>query len=702
MADALDIEKLPDFMQDMELDIEETVYINGIPEKEYYSMTVDVSNDPGKNNEEEEEEAFEFLSEKEAGQFVQIGAGLVPKDEKENKAGKKKEAEKPKPKQDLVDQALVIDIDAGERKQYETFGWLGRLKSSLVSKGAKVDIKEKDEGRDKEKEARDKAEEEQAKAPNGQEKLGNAQENAKNVQENAGNAQQNAGNEQQNGLQVNAAEGQQENAAEENKPEEKKEEVPAMLLDYAPEDENTPEELLRFRLYKDQAPFTFAIADGPDRKAAAAKDPEFPRDVERPVIEIHVSVSNTKELTDYVSMYEAKQRDLDSGQELTKYVPVFGYSYVVFRYSALDTESNKYMRYHLPLGFAMKDSIAQIVAKGLNPRGDYVGALQSTEGLASDMSKAYRSTYSKLDDVLQMVMSYGDLSYNLLERNANSFVRDIVQYADVSAKELLPEENQSKPFDTKDLIFENMGTVVGREYSEDEKKEKKKKGQNGEQQEEAEEVLEHEDEAQPAGIGGLTLNMMKGFGTVSAGHELPIDLLRMISGVAPLDEVEPEVEFVLEGLNVDLDAQQEGQGRGNLDFKVFDLEEPKKKSKEEVEEENLENEVYDLDEIEIMSRSSDGSKAVRKEPKKENKKANGEGIFFEDKNTIIKEKDEDEDEKENVIEFENVEEEEEKKEIKKVVINPEVNNDEDFVIENVDEEVEEEEREKKSGRRKKA
>ncbi|MBQ6258811.1 MAG: hypothetical protein IJJ79_03930, partial [Lachnospiraceae bacterium] len=163
MADSLEIEKLPDFMQDMEIDIEETVYINGIPEKEYYSMTVDVTNDPGKNDEEEKEEAFEFLSEKEAGEFVTIGAGLVPKDEKENKAEKKKEAEKPKPKQDLVDKALVVNIDAGERTQYETFGWLGRLKSSLVSKGAKVDIKEKDEGRDKEKEEKAKAPGEQAK-----------------------------------------------------------------------------------------------------------------------------------------------------------------------------------------------------------------------------------------------------------------------------------------------------------------------------------------------------------------------------------------------------------------------------------------------------------------------------------------------------------------------------------------------------------
>ena len=137
MADSLEIEKLPDFMQDMEIDIEETVYINGIPEKEYYSMTVDVTNDPGKNDEEEKEEAFEFLSEKEAGEFVTIGAGLVPKDEKENKAEKKKEAERPKPRQDLVDKALVVNIDAGERTQYETFGWLGRLKSSLVSKGEK-------------------------------------------------------------------------------------------------------------------------------------------------------------------------------------------------------------------------------------------------------------------------------------------------------------------------------------------------------------------------------------------------------------------------------------------------------------------------------------------------------------------------------------------------------------------------------------
>ena len=94
MADALEVDKVPDFLQDIQLDIEETVYINGIPEKEYYSMTVDVSDDAGKNDEEEKEEAFEFLSEKEAGQFVNIGAGLVLGDQKENKEEEKKEAKK--------------------------------------------------------------------------------------------------------------------------------------------------------------------------------------------------------------------------------------------------------------------------------------------------------------------------------------------------------------------------------------------------------------------------------------------------------------------------------------------------------------------------------------------------------------------------------------------------------------------------------
>ncbi len=160
MSDVLEYDKMPEFMQNMEIDVEETVYINGIPEKEYYSMTVDVSDPAKENDQEEEEEAFEFLSEKEAGQFVKIGGGLVPGDQKENQEEKKKEEKKPKPKQDLVDQALVIDIDGGERNQYETFGWLGRLKSTFVSKGAKVDIKEKDLGRDNEKKALDEAEKE--------------------------------------------------------------------------------------------------------------------------------------------------------------------------------------------------------------------------------------------------------------------------------------------------------------------------------------------------------------------------------------------------------------------------------------------------------------------------------------------------------------------------------------------------------------
>jgi len=670
MADALDIEKLPDFMQDMELDIEETVYINGIPEKEYYSMTVDVSNDPGKNNEEEEEEAFEFLSEKEAGQFVQIGAGLVPKDEKENKAEKKKEAEKPKPKQDLVDQALVIDIDAGERKQYETFGWLGRLKSSLVSKGAKVDIKEKDEGRDKEKEEKAKAPGEQAKE------------------------------EQQNEPQVNAAEEQQANAAEEKKPEEKKREVPAMLLDFDPADADLTDDDLDFSVFRDEAPYTFAVLDGPDTKAAASKDPQFPKDVERPVIEVHVSLSNTEQLTDFVSMYEVKQKGLYSGKRETNYVPVFGYSYIVLRYSMFDTASNKFMRYHLSLGFAMKNSIAQIVEKGLLPKESYKGGLQSTEQLPSDMSKAYRTNYKTLDDILEKAKIYEKAPYKLVDRNANSFVRYIVEEAGLSEDELLPDANKANPFDTKDFIFENMGTVVGREYKLNEKlKEKKKEKQ--EQGLEPEE-LEHEGAMQEAGFGDIHLSMMKGFGTVDKNHSLPIDMLRKISGVKqPVDLDDEEPQFILEGLDdLSVNDSNAGEVRGNLDFKVFDIkEEPKKKGKKEKEQEELEDEVYDLDELEILSEGNEDNIVIRKgskkEGKKEGKKAKGKGLFFEETNTIIKEKDEDEDEKEdekeNIIDFENVDEEMdelvEKKEeqpkkqkVKIVDLYPDEEDDEDFEI----------------------
>lgn len=644
MADALEIEKLPDFMQDMEIDIEETVYINGIPEKEYYSMTVDVTNDPGKNDEEEKEEAFEFLSEKEAGEFVTVGAGLVPKDEKENKAEKKKEAERPKPRQDLVDKALVIDIDAGERTQYETFGWLGRLKSSLVSKGAKVDIKEKDEGRDKEKEEKDKAEEEKAKAPGEQAKEEQPKE------------------EQQNGPQVNAAEEQQANAAEEKKPEEKKREVPAMLLDFDPADADLTDDDLDFSIFRDDEPYTFAVLDGPDTKAAASKDPQFPKDVERPVIEIHVSVSNTQQLTDFVSMYEVKQKGLYSGKRKTNYVPVFGYSYIVLRYSMLDTASNKYMRYHLSLGFAMKDSIAQIVEKGLLPKENYKGGLQSTEQLPSDMSKAYRTNYKTLDDILEKAKIYEKAPYKLVDRNANSFVRYIVGEAGLSADELLPDANQANPFDTKDFIFENMGTVVGREYKLNEKlKEKKKEKQ--EQGLELEE-LEHEDAMQEAGFGDIHLSMMKGFGTVDKNHSLPIDMLRKISGAEqPVDLDDEEPQLIFEGLDdLSVNDSHAGEVRGNLDFKVFDIkEEPEKKGKKEKEQAKLEDEVYDLDEIEIMSEGSEENKVIGKESKKENKNAKGKGFFFEEKNTIIKENDEDEDEKEdekeNIIDFENVDEE---------------------------------------------
>lgn len=644
MADSLEIEKLPDFMQDMEIDIEETVYINGIPEKEYYSMTVDVTNDPGKNDEEEKEEAFEFLSEKEAGEFVTIGAGLVPKDEKENKAEKKKEAERPKPRQDLVDKALVVNIDAGERTQYETFGWLGRLKSSLVSKGAKVDIKEKDEGRDKEKEEKDKEKEEKAKAPGEQAK----EEQPKAPVENQ------------------PKEEQQANAAEEKKPEEKKREVPAMLLDFDPADADLTDDDLDFSVFRDEAPYTFAVLDGPDTKAAASKDPQFPKDVERPVIEVHVSISNTEQLTDFVSMYEVKQKGLYSGKRETNYVPVFGYSYIVLRYSMFDTASNKFMRYHLSLGFAMKDSITQIVEKGLLPKENYKGGLQSTEQLPSDMSKAYRTNYKTLDDILEKAKIYEKAPYKLVDRNANSFVRYIVEEAGLSADELLPDANQANPFDTKDFIFENMGTVVGREYKLNEKlKEKKKEKQ--EQGLETEE-LEHEGVMQEAGFGDIHLSMMKGFGTVDKNHSLPIDMLRKISGVKqPVDLDDEEPQFILEGLDdLSVNDSNAGEVRGNLDFKVFDIkEEPKKKGKKEKEQEELEDEVYDLEEIEILSEGSEDNKVIRKgskkEGKKEGKKAKGKGLFFEEKNTIIKEKDEDEDEKEdekeNIIDLENVDEE---------------------------------------------
>ena len=663
MADSLEIEKLPDFMQDMEIDIEETVYINGIPEKEYYSMTVDVTNDPGKNDEEEKEEAFEFLSEKEAGEFVTIGAGLVPKDEKENKAEKKKEAERPKPRQDLVDKALVVNIDAGERTQYETFGWLGRLKSSLVSKGAKVDIKEKDEGRDKEKEEKDKEKEEKAKAPGEQAK----EEQPKAPVENQPKEEQakeeepkeeQPKEEQQNGPQVNAAEEQQANAAEEKKPEEKKREVPAMLLDFDPADADLTDDDLDFSVFRDDEPYTFAVLDGPDTKAAASKDPQFPKDVERPVIEVHVSLSNTEQLTDFVSMYEVKQKGLYSGKRETNYVPVFGYSYIVLRYSMLDTASNKFMRYHLSLGFAMKDSIAQIVEKGLLPKESYKGGLQSTEQLPSDMSKAYRTNYKTLDDILEKAKIYEKAPYKLVDRNANSFVRYIVGEAGLSADELLPDANQANPFDTKDFIFENMGTVVGREYKLNEKlKEKKKQEQRLEPEE-----LEHEGAMQEAGFGDIHLSMMKGFGTVDKNHSLPIDMLRKISGVKqPVDLDDEEPQLIFEGLDdLSVNDSHAGDVRGNLDFKVFDIkEEPKKKGKKEKEQEKLEDEVYDLEEIEILNQGREDNKVIRKgskkEGKKEGKKAKGKGLFFEEKNTIIKEKDEDE--KENIINFENVDEE---------------------------------------------
>ena len=625
MSDVLEYDKMPEFMQNMEIDVEETVYINGIPEKEYYSMTVDVSDPAKENDQEEEEEAFEFLSEKEAGQFVKIGGGLVPGDQKENQEEKKKEEKKPKPKQDLVDQALVIDIDGGERNQYETFGWLGRLKSTFVSKGAKVDIKEKDLGRDNEKKALDEAEKEP--------KVNEEKEKAKvnEEQPKVNEEQQKALNEQK--LEEKKLEEQKpeekkdeklEEKKEEKKEEEKKEEVPDKLMDYAPEDDELIEQLLEFRKNKRKQPYTFAVLDGPDRKAADKEEPEFPQDVERPVIELHASILNT-ELSDYVSMYEAKQNDLISKKKVTKYVPVFGHSFIVFRYSCYDEEQKKYMRYHLSLGFAMKNSIKQIVEKGLDPKGNYTGSLQSAEGLATDMSKAYRTTYTKLDKALEKVESYAELSYRLLDRNANSFVKEIAEEAGVSEEEALPDANQAKPFDTSGLIFENLGTVIGQEYKPGEKPEKKgKKGKKGakqdEQQQNPEEGQQEQQNERPAGVAGLSLKMMKGFGDATKGHDLPIDVLRMIAGVERLGEVEQEDDFILEGLPdegaiINKGPLEEVPKRGNLDFELLELEERTKKLRGKNDLDELEDQVYDLDEMDIIPEKKEKKKGSKKKSK---------------------------------------------------------------------------------------
>ncbi len=622
MSDVLEYDKMPEFMQNMEIDVEETVYINGIPEKEYYSMTVDVSDPAKENDQEEEEEAFEFLSEKEAGQFVKIGGGLVPGDQKENQEEKKKEEKKPKPKQDLVDQALVIDIDGGERNQYETFGWLGRLKSTFVSKGAKVDIKEKDLGRDNEKKALDEAEKEPKVNEEKEKAKVNEEQPKVNEEQPKVNEEQQKANEEKEKPEEKKEE-KLEEKKEEKKEEEKKEEVPDKLMDYAPEDDELIEQLLEFRKNKRKQPYTFAVLDGPDRKAADKEEPEFPQDVERPVIELHASILNT-ELSDYVSMYEAKQNDLISKKEVTKYVPVFGHSFIVFRYSCYDEEQKKYMRYHLSLGFAMKNSIKQIVEKGLDPKGNYTGSLQSAEGLATDMSKAYRTTYTKLDKALEKVESYAELSYRLLDRNANSFVKEIAEEAGVSEEEALPDANQAKPFDTSGLIFENLGTVIGQEYKPGEKPEKKgnkgKKGaKQGEQQQNPEEGQQEQQNERPAGVADLSLKMMKGFGDVTRGHNLPIDVLRIIAGVERLGEVEQEDDFILEGLP-DVEANdkgllEEGPKRGNLDFELLELEERTKKLRGENDLDELEDQVYDLDEMEIIPEKKEKKKGSKKKSK---------------------------------------------------------------------------------------
>ena len=632
MSDVLEYDKMPEFMQNMEIDVEETVYINGIPEKEYYSMTVDVSDPAKENDQEEEEEAFEFLSEKEAGQFVKIGGGLVEGDQKENQEEKKKEEKKPKPKQDLVDQALVIDIDGGERNQYETFGWLGRLKSTFVSKGAKVDIKEKDLGRDNEKKALDEAEKEpkvneekeKAKVNEEQPKVNEEQPKVNEEQQKALNEQKLEEKKLEEQKPEEKKEEKLEEKKEEKKEEEKKEEVPDKLMDYAPEDDELIEQLLEFRKNKRKQPYTFAVLDGPDRKAADKEEPEFPQDVERPVIELHASILNT-ELSDYVSMYEAKQNDLISKKKVTKYVPVFGHSFIVFRYSCYDEEQKKYMRYHLSLGFAMKNSIKQIVEKGLDPKGNYTGSLQSAEGLATDMSKAYRTTYTKLDKALEKVESYAELSYRLLDRNANSFVKEIAEEAGVSEEEALPDANQAKPFDTSGLIFENLGTVIGQEYKPGEKPEKKgKKGKKGakqdEQQQNPEEGQQEQQNERPAGVAGLSLKMMKGFGDVTRGHDLPIDVLRMIAGVERLGEVEQEDDFILEGLPdegaiINKGPLEEVPKRGNLDFELLELEERTKKLRGKNDLDELEDQVYDLDEMEIIPEKKEKKKGSKKKSK---------------------------------------------------------------------------------------
>ena len=641
MSDVLEYDKMPEFMQNMEIDVEETVYINGIPEKEYYSMTVDVSDPAKENDQEEEEEAFEFLSEKEAGQFVKIGGGLVPGDQQENQEEKKKEEKKPKPKQDLVDQALIIDIDGGERNQYETFGWLGRLKSTCVSKGAKVDIKERDLGRDNEKKALDEAEkepkvneekekakvnEEQPKVNEEQPKVNEEQQKALNEQklEEKKLEEQKPEEKKEEKLEEKKEEKLEEKKEEkEEEKEEKKEEVPDKLMDYAPEDDELIEQLLEFRKNKRKQPYTFAVLDGPDRKAVGKEEPEFPQDVERPVIELHASILNT-ELSDYVSMYEAKQNDLISKKKVTKYVPVFGHSFIVFRYSCFDEEQKKYMRYHLSLGFAMKNSIKQIVEKGLDPKGNYTGSLQSAEGLATDMSKAYRTTYTKLDKALEKVESYAELSYRLLDRNANSFVKEIAEEAGVSEEEALPDANQAKPFDTSGLIFENLGTVIGQEYKPGEKPEKKgKKGKKGakqdEQQQNPEEGQQEQQNERPAGVAGLSVKMMKGFGDVTRGHNLPIDVLRMIAGVERLGEVEQEDDFILEGLP-DVEANEKGlleevPKRGNLDFELLELEDRTKKLRGKNDLDELEDQIYDLDDMEIIPANKEKKKGSKKKSK---------------------------------------------------------------------------------------
>ena len=450
-----------------------------------------------------------------------------------------------------------------------------------MSKGAKVDIKKRDGGRDNEKEVLDKVNEEQQKVKEGQQPEEKKEEDKKT----------------------------EEKKEEEKKAEEKKEEVPAMLLDHAPEDEDVAEELLLFVRKKDVEPFTFAVSDGPDRKAALKEEPHFPMDLERPVIELHASISNTN-LTDFVSMYEAKQSELITNRKITKYVPVFGYSYLVFRYSCFDAAQNKYMRYHLALGFAMNDSIKQIVEKGLNPKGDYKGSLQSAEGLPSDMSKAYRTSYTKLDDVLLLAVNYARSKYRLLDRNANSFVRDIAEEAGLAEADILPDENQSKPMDINGLIFENMGTVVGRENNEGGKKEKEEgKDQENEQQKPEEELKEKK---RPAGVGDLSTKMMKGFGTVTKGHDLPIDMLRMIAGVERLGEVEPEDEFILEGLP-DVGVPQRGfleeePKRGNEDLELIELEEQEPDLKLRKKLDDLEEHIFNLEELEIIP--------VKKEPQK--------------------------------------------------------------------------------------